>query len=73
MPTDQDDARRVQVQFRLSKTELADIDSLGAAWGGAVRPLTRTDVVREMTRRSIEAERALVPPKPAKKNPRKPT
>lgn len=37
-------------QFRLSDEELADIDEIGREWG-PVKPLSRTDVIREMTRR----------------------
>jgi hypothetical protein len=43
-------------QFRLSDAELDALDELGAIWD-PVKPLTRTDVIREMLRRTLLAER----------------
>ncbi len=41
-------------QFRLSPEELADIDHIARVWG-PVEPLTRTQVIREMIRRTKAA------------------
>lgn len=42
-------------QFRLTDAELAEIDELAKLWG-PVEPLTRTQVIREMLKRSRKAE-----------------
>jgi hypothetical protein len=54
-PTPQPSGPTVPRQFRFSTAELARIDALAHRWG-PVKPLTRTDVLREALRRAWEAE-----------------
>jgi hypothetical protein len=49
-------------QFRLDETIIAQINELAAIWGGKIKPLTHTEVIREAIRRAHKAET-----KPAKK------
>jgi hypothetical protein len=50
-------------QFRLTDDELARLDAIARRWG-PVKPLSRTDVIREMIRRT-EAELKINPTKTA--------
>ncbi len=43
-------------QFRLDDTLVAQIKDLAAKWGGTLKPLTHTEVIREAIRRAHKAE-----------------
>jgi hypothetical protein len=43
-------------QLRLTDQEWEALGRLAAAWGGPVRPLSRTEVVRELVRRAAGQE-----------------
>jgi hypothetical protein len=45
----------IRTSFRLTKSDLAQIDELGRSWG-PVQPLDRTAVIREAVRRASHAE-----------------
>lgn len=55
-------------QFRLSDDELRKLDDIGWAWG-PVKPLSRTEVIREMIRRTWKAESQKIKGLETKKNP----
>ncbi len=49
-------------QFRLDETLIAMINDLAAKWGGTVKPLTHTEVIREAIRR-CHADEVIKPKK----------